>query len=188
MRALSASGIASLWALSPGRRCAGALRVRVGRAEPSRPAPLRAFGEPLVLSQAGGRGRGCSAMRQSIAERLCENPFAGVIISATSSRIGAEGDDMISIIAKLTVVPGKEDELKQLGTEMVAAVKANEPGTLQYAFSQSQSAPTEFYFIERYADDAAMSAHRENLKAFGSRFAGVLAGRPEITRLDVVAE
>jgi quinol monooxygenase YgiN len=95
---------------------------------------------------------------------------------------------MISIIAKLTVQPGKEDEFKQLGADMVAAVKANEPGTLQYAFAQSQSAPTEFYFIERYKDDEAMNVHRENLKAFGGRFAGVLAGRPEITRLDLVAE
>jgi quinol monooxygenase YgiN len=99
-------------------------------------------------------------------------------------------DDVTAIIAKLTVQPGKEDEFKAAGAEMVAAVRASETGTIQYALTQSQKTPNEFYFIERYADDAAMSAHREtpHMAAFGGKIGGLLAGRPEITRLDVVAE
>lgn len=97
---------------------------------------------------------------------------------------------MIAVVAKLTVQEGKEDEFKAAGAEMVAAVKANEAGrTLQYSLTQSQKAPAEFYFIEAYADDEAMAAHGKtpHMAAFGGKIGALLAGRPEITRLNIVA-
>ena len=97
---------------------------------------------------------------------------------------------MISLIAKLTVQDGKEDEFKAAGAEMVAAVKANEAGrTLMYTLTQSQKTPTEFYFIEKYADDEASAAHGKtpHMAAFGGKIGGLLAGRPEIIRLDTIA-
>ncbi len=97
---------------------------------------------------------------------------------------------MIAIIAKLTVNAGKEEEFKAAGAEMVAAVKANEAGrTLQYTLAQSSSNPTEFYFLEMYADADALSAHGQtpHMKAFGGKLPGILAGRAEITRLETVA-
>jgi quinol monooxygenase YgiN len=97
---------------------------------------------------------------------------------------------MLAIIAKLTVNEGKEEEFKSAGAEMVAAVKTNEAGrTLQYTLAQSQKNPTEFYFLEMYADADALADHGKtpHMAAFGAKLAGVLAGRPEITRMDVVA-
>jgi quinol monooxygenase YgiN len=97
---------------------------------------------------------------------------------------------MLPIIAKLTVQDGKEEEFKTAAAEMVAAVKQNEAGrTLQYSLAQSQKAPTEFYFIELYADADALAAHGKtpHMAAFGGKIGGMLAGRPEITRLDHVA-
>ena len=97
---------------------------------------------------------------------------------------------MIAIIAKLTVQEGKEDEFKVAGAEMVAAVKANEAGrTLQYTLAQSTKAPAEFYFIEAYADADALSDHGKtpHMAAFGGKIGGMLAGRPEITKLEPVA-
>ncbi len=97
---------------------------------------------------------------------------------------------MIAIIAKLTVNAGKEEVLKSAAAEMVAAVKANEAGrALHYTFGQSAANPTEFYFLEAYADADALAAHGKtpHMAAFGGKLAGVLAGRPEITRLDTVA-
>lgn len=97
---------------------------------------------------------------------------------------------MISVLAKLTVQEGKEDEFKAAGAEMVAAVKANEAGrTLQYTLTQSQKASTEFWFVESYADADALAEHGKtaHMAAFGGKIGGMLAGRPEITRLDVVA-
>ena len=98
---------------------------------------------------------------------------------------------MIAVLAKLTVQDGKEEEFKAAGAEMVAAVKANEAGrTLQYTLTQSQKASTEFWFVEAYADADALGEHGKtaHMAAFGGKIGGLLAGRPEITRLDVVAE
>ncbi len=97
---------------------------------------------------------------------------------------------MLAIVAKLTVQEGKEEEFKTAGAEMVAAVMANESGrTLQYTLTQSQKAPGEFYFIEMYADADAVAEHGKtpHMAAFGGKIGGLLAGRPEITRLDVAA-
>lgn len=97
---------------------------------------------------------------------------------------------VIAVIAKLTVNAGREDDFKATGAEMVAAVKANEAGrTLQYTLAQSSTNPTEFYFLEMYADADALSAHGKtpHMAAFGGKLPGVVAGRPEITRLETVA-
>jgi quinol monooxygenase YgiN len=97
---------------------------------------------------------------------------------------------MIAIIAKLTVQEGKEEEFKAAGAEMVAAVKQHEAGrTLQYTLAQSQKAASEFYFIELYADADAAGDHTKtpHMAAFGGKIGGLLAGRAEITRLDIVA-
>ena len=97
---------------------------------------------------------------------------------------------MISIIAKLTVQEGKEDEFKAAGVEMVAAVNANEKGrTLLYSLSQNLKASTEFYFYETYADADAVTEHGKtpHMAAFGGKIGALLNGRPEITRLDPIA-
>jgi quinol monooxygenase YgiN len=101
-----------------------------------------------------------------------------------------ERNTMPTIIAKLTVQEGKEEEFKAAGAEMVAAVKANEAGrTLMYTLTQNKKAPTEFWFIEAYADDEASADHGKtpHMAAFGGKIGGLLAGRPEIIRLDKVA-
>ncbi|MDE3095986.1 MAG: antibiotic biosynthesis monooxygenase [Chloroflexota bacterium] len=97
---------------------------------------------------------------------------------------------MIAVIAKLTVQDGKGDEFSAAGAEMVAAVSQHEAGrTLQYTLARSQKAPNEFYFIEAYADADAMGDHSKtpHMAAFGAKIAALLAGRPEIIRLDPVA-
>lgn len=97
---------------------------------------------------------------------------------------------MIAVTAKLIVQEGKEEEFKAAGVEMVAAVKANEKGrTLQYTLAQIQKTPTEFVFIEAYADADAMAAHAKtpHMAAFGGKIGGLLAGRAEIIRLDPIA-
>jgi len=97
---------------------------------------------------------------------------------------------MLAVIAKLTVQEGKEEEFKSAGAEMVAAVKANEGGrTLQYTLAQSQKTPNEFYFIELYQDADALADHGKtpHMAAFGGKIGAMLAGRPEIVRMDPVA-
>lgn len=97
---------------------------------------------------------------------------------------------MIAVIAKLSVRGDKVDEFKAAAAEMVKAVREHEAGkTLEYLLCQSASNPAEFVFIERYADEAALAEHGKtpHMAAFGGKIAGMLAGRPEIVRLQPLA-
>ena len=97
---------------------------------------------------------------------------------------------MISLIARLRTVDGKAEEFKAAARQQIAAVKANEAGrTLMYTLQQSQWDSNQFVVYEQYADDAALAAHgqTEHMKAFGGKPRGVVEGRPEIERFDVVA-
>ena len=66
---------------------------------------------------------------------------------------------MITFIARLKALPGKEVEAAQHVKEMVAAVEANEPGALAYAAHMVAESSGEFLFYEAYADEAAKDAH-----------------------------
>ena len=59
----------------------------------------------------------------------------------------------MTVIAKLKVRPGKEAEFERAAREMVAHVKAAEPGTLTYVLHRSAADPTVFAFYEVYAGD-----------------------------------
>jgi quinol monooxygenase YgiN len=96
---------------------------------------------------------------------------------------------MIAVVATLKVQDGKAEEFAAAAREMVAAVARAEAGrTLMYTLCRSQSDPNTFVFMEQYADADALAAHgtTEHMAAFGGTIRGLLAGRPEIVRLDPV--
>ncbi len=66
---------------------------------------------------------------------------------------------MITIIAHLKILPGKESEAEKALAEMAAAVEANEPGALAYIMHRSQRDPTDVTVFEVYADGEAFSTH-----------------------------
>ncbi len=66
---------------------------------------------------------------------------------------------MITIIAQLKILPGKESEAEKALAEMAAAVEANEPGALAYLMHRSQRDPTDVTVFEVYADGEAFSTH-----------------------------
>src|SRR3974390_1650422 len=88
---------------------------------------------------------------------------------------------MITILARLQALPGKEGEVETAFRAMVAAVKANEAGpVVSYSLHQLDSDPTTFLFYEQYRDDAALAAHgkSEHMAALNGALRGNLAGRP----------
>ncbi len=94
---------------------------------------------------------------------------------------------MLTIVAKLQAAPGKESELKDVLTKMVAAVKENEKGrATAYSLHVANDDPTTFLFYEQYADDDAFAAHgtTEHMGALNSavRDGQLLGGRPAIER------
>ena len=93
---------------------------------------------------------------------------------------------MLAVIAKLNVAEGKEAEFEPVMLELAAAVRANEPGNELYTLVKDENG--DYYVMELYADQAALDAHgkSEHFKAAGPKFAGLMAGPPEVKRCTVV--
>ena len=94
---------------------------------------------------------------------------------------------MLTVVAKLQAAPGKESELKEALTKMVASVKANEAGKVPtYSVHVSADDPATFLFYEQYADDDAFAAHgkTDHMGALNQAIVGgqLLGGRPTIER------
>ena len=94
----------------------------------------------------------------------------------------------IGIVATMKIQEGKNAEFEAFFTELAKQVRANEPGNLAYQLTKSRKDPQEYKVLELYTDQEAITVHGQTdyFKAAGPKFAGVLAGRPEIELLDGV--
>ncbi len=86
---------------------------------------------------------------------------------------------MIGVVATIKVKAGMEKEFEAVAKELVAKVNASEPGCKLYALHHGE-APLTYVFMERYADQAAVDAHRgtEYFKALGVRWASIWTAAP----------
>src|SRR5438552_19204331 len=82
-----------------------------------------------------------------------------------------------------------EKEFEAVAKELVAKVNAGEPGCKLYALHHSE-APQTYVFMERYADQAAVDAHRgtEYFKALGRKKGEHMDGRAEVVRISDVGK
>jgi quinol monooxygenase YgiN len=83
------------------------------------------------------------------------------------------------LITRMVVHADQIDRALRVFRDMQADVRANEPGTIEYAYYQSAEDPTLFWVHEVFADAAAKQAH---LGRHGQRrgdFDAVLAAAPE---------
>ena len=89
-----------------------------------------------------------------------------------------------SIIATLKAKAGCEADFKAAALQLIAAVRANEPGCLLYTLNQGD-APGTFVFMERYADEEALSAHRgtAHSKTLGRAMGAFMDGPPVVQRM-----
>ena len=93
----------------------------------------------------------------------------------------------VAVVAKITALPGKRDEVVDVLRDVVAATD-NEPGTLVYAMNVDKGDDDVIWFYELYTDDAAFGAHGgDAMKAAGGKLRDKAAGRPEIRVLELVA-
>ncbi len=67
---------------------------------------------------------------------------------------------MVMLIAKNTLKPGTEQDFLALAREMTAKTR-REAGCISYELVQDQADPLVYFFIEKYADQNAVQAHRE---------------------------
>ena len=92
---------------------------------------------------------------------------------------------MIALLARLKVAAGKENEFEAVMLDLAAQVRANEPGNQLYTLVKDDEG---YAVMELYDDDEALRAHgaSDHFKAAGAKFAGLMAGRPELERFEVI--
>lgn len=93
----------------------------------------------------------------------------------------------IAVLAKLTAIEGKRDEVVKILSDQVAAV-SGEAGTQIYALHIDPKDQTSIWFYELYADQAAFEFHGSTpaMAALGPKLKGLMGGRPELTILTPV--
>jgi len=92
----------------------------------------------------------------------------------------------IAVIAKLNVAEGKEAEFEKTMLELAAQVRAKESGNQLYTLCKDDQG--KYLVMELYDSAEALAEHgqSDHFKEAGKKFAGLMAGRPEIQRLEVV--
>ena len=92
---------------------------------------------------------------------------------------------MIALLARLKVAPGKEKEFETVMLELAAQVRANEPGNQLYTLVKDDEG---YAVMELYDDEEALKAHgtSAHFRAAGAKFAGLMAGRPDLKQFQVI--
>ena len=95
---------------------------------------------------------------------------------------------MLAVIAKLNVKEDKGPEFEKVMLGLAEQVTANEPGN--HLYQLCKDAEGNYVVMELYEDAAALEAHgkSEHFKAAGAGFAGLMAGAPDIQRLEVISK
>ncbi len=97
-------------------------------------------------------------------------------------------DTRAGVIAKVTALPGKRDDLIA-ALRVGLATADGEAGTIYYMLHEDASDADVVWFYELYADQDSFIAHgsSEAFKALGKTLAPFVGARPELTFLKPVA-
>jgi len=69
---------------------------------------------------------------------------------------------MITALAKLTALPGKESLMQEVSIDLAKETRAKEPGCLMYIPYISTENPSEVIVFAQYVDQDALEAHRQS--------------------------
>jgi quinol monooxygenase YgiN len=105
-------------------------------------------------------------------------PSTGTNASAASS---SSGPAPTAFVVKFKVKEGKNADFEKAFTEMMAGVRAHEPGNIYYDLYRSPQDPQTYVIIERYKDEAARLAHgkSDHGQKLIAALKDLLDGRPE---------
>ena len=95
---------------------------------------------------------------------------------------------MIAVVAKIPIQEGKMEDAIAIFKELIPQLK-NDKGTEMYNICVDAKTPNTLTVVEAYADEEALKLHgsTDHFKACGAKLGSVVAGRPEISRMEVVA-
>ncbi|CAK5284530.1 unnamed protein product [Mycena citricolor] len=91
----------------------------------------------------------------------------------------AEPKGEIVLTATITGKPGAGDEIEVRFTKLLAHVKQNEPGTLEYSIARNGSTDV-FVSWERFKDMEALQAHSQNPLLAELKASGLMEKPPAI--------
>lgn len=91
-------------------------------------------------------------------------------------------------IATLRVREGKDQEFVAAAKEMMAAVRANEPGNRLYQFFKSRKDENTYVVLEIYADDDAAKFHTksDHFRSVAPKLGATMTGMPEVHYLEAI--
>ena len=94
---------------------------------------------------------------------------------------------MFGTVATIKVKEGQGAEFEKVALELVKQVNANEKGCLLYQLYHGEE-PNTYVFLERYADQAAVEAHRASdyFKTLGRAMGAFMDGKPAVQRFKQV--
>lgn len=94
----------------------------------------------------------------------------------------------LGVLARITVLDGKNEEFETTFLGLVEKVLANEEGALLYALNRSKSNPQEYIVMEQYRSAADIDAHGKTdyFREANKTMAGLVAGAPVIEVLDLL--
>ena len=95
---------------------------------------------------------------------------------------------MIGIVVTMEVQDGKQEDFEGVFKDLMAKVKANEPGCIWYQLFKSKTSATTYTVLEQYASPEALAAHgkTEYFLSVQPSLGACLAGAPKIELLDIV--
>src|SRR5215471_10987173 len=94
---------------------------------------------------------------------------------------------MFGTVATIKIKEGNGAEFEKVATELVRKVNENEKGCLLYQLYHGET-PDTYVFMERYADQAAVEAHRaaDYFKTLGRAMGEFMDGKPVVQRFKQV--
>jgi quinol monooxygenase YgiN len=92
----------------------------------------------------------------------------------------------IAVIATLNVAAGKETEFEAAMLGLAAEVRSNEPGNKLYTLVKDDAGT--YIVMELYDSEEALAAHgkSDHFRAAGAKLGAVMAGAPDIKRMEVI--
>ncbi len=93
----------------------------------------------------------------------------------------------VRVVARITARPDTVSELHPLLLGLLEPTR-REPGCLRYQLLQNRADPTDFTFVEEWADEAAIDAHfaTPHLQAVLAKATPLLAAEPDIRRYTLI--
>ena len=94
----------------------------------------------------------------------------------------------LGLLARMTVLDGKNEQFERLFLDLTEKVLANEEGTLVYALHRSKSNAQEYVVMEQYRSAADLDLHGKTdyFRAVSKAMGGLVAAAPIIEVLDQV--